>query len=170
MPVVDHKIQAQTEGSVPVAVITLSDTRTPETDASGQLIQRLLLENGHQVVAYHVLKDEPAVLSAVLDDLTTPEHPCKIIICNGGTGISKRDSTYEAISAKLEKTLVGFGELFRMLSYAEVGAAAMLSRATAGTYRGRVIFSTPGSSNAVQLAMEKLILPELQHLAWEVLR
>jgi molybdenum cofactor biosynthesis protein B len=134
------------------------------------LIQRLLSEVGHQVVAYHVLKDDPTLISALLDDLTAPDHPCKIIICNGGTGISKRDSTFEAVSAKLEKTLPGFGELFRMFSYQEVGASAMLSRAVAGTYRGRIIFSTPGSTNAVQVAMEKLILPELQHLAWEMLR
>ena len=94
----------------------------------------------------------------------------RLIIFNGGTGISQRDRTYDVISRRLEKELPGFGELFRMLSFQEVGAAAMLSRATAGVYRGTVIFSTPGSPNAVQLAMEKLILPEIQHLAWELVR
>ena len=93
-----------------------------------------------------------------------------MIIFNGGTGISQRDRTYDVISRKLEKTVPGFGELFRMLSYQEVGAAAMLSRATAGVYRNKVVFSTPGSPNAVGLAMEKLILPEIQHLAWELIR
>jgi molybdopterin adenylyltransferase len=165
-----HKSLAQKEGPVPVAVLTLSDSRSPETDTSGQLIHKYLLEAGHQVVFYRVLPDEPALLGQTLDELCTPDHPCKIIICNGGTGISKRDSTYDAIAAKLEKTLPGFGEIFRMLSYAEIGSSAMLSRAVAGVYRGRVIFSTPGSPNAVQIAMEKLILPELQHLAWEILR
>ena len=94
----------------------------------------------------------------------------RLIIFNGGTGISQRDRTYDVISRKLEKTLPGFGELFRMLSYDQVGAAAMLSRATAGVYRNKVIFSTPGSPDAVRLAVEKLILPEIQHLAWELIR
>jgi len=170
MPADEHRAQAQTQGAVPVAVVTVSDTRTPQTDTSGALIQSLLTTNGHLVADYRILPDEPDQIAAVLDALTTPEHPCKIIIFNGGTGISPRDGTYEALAAKLEKTLPGFGELFRSLSYAEVGAAAMLSRALAGTYQGRVVFSTPGSTNAVRLAMEKLILPELQHLAWEIMR
>jgi molybdenum cofactor biosynthesis protein B len=94
----------------------------------------------------------------------------QLILFNGGTGIAPRDTTFDVLSKLLEKTLPGFGELFRMLSYAEVGAAAMLSRATAGTYRGTVVFSTPGSTNAVKLAVEKLIVPELNHLAWEIAR
>lgn len=169
-PVVDHKEQAKKEGAVPVAVVTVSDTRTRETDTSGQLIQERLAAAGHPVVDYHLIKDEPDQIQGVLDTLTAPDHPCKIIIFNGGTGISPRDTTFDALSKKLEKVLPGFGELFRMLSYQEIGAAAMLSRAVAGTYRGRVIFSTPGSSGAVVLAVEKLILPELQHLAWELMR
>lgn len=168
MPVQDHKTQAQAEGVVPVAVVTISDSRTPESDSSGALIQELLQAAGHSIADYRLLPDEPSQIMALLDELTAPEHPCKIIIFNGGTGISQRDSTFEAISARLEKVLPGFGELFRMLSYQEIGAAAMLSRAVAGSYRGRVLFSTPGSRNAVRLAMEKLILPELQHLAWEL--
>jgi len=170
MPSDDHKTKAKSEGAVPVAIVTVSDTRTPETDKSGALIKELLAEHGHLTADYHIVKDDPEQIVATLDDLTTPEHPCKIIIFHGGTGISPRDGTYEAISSRLEKTLTGFGELFRMLSYEEIGSSAMLSRATAGTYRGRVVFSTPGSSNAVKLAMTKLILPELQHLAWEIMR
>jgi molybdenum cofactor biosynthesis protein B len=103
-----------------------------------------------------------------LDMLTAREQPPRLILFNGGTGIAPRDRTYDAISGKLEKTLPGFGELFRMLSYEQVGAAAMLSRATAGVYRGCVVISMPGSVDAVTLAMTKLILPEIQHLAWEV--
>ena len=105
---------------------------------------------------------------AVLDELADGE--ARIILFNGGTGISRRDTTIDMLTAKLEKHLVGFGELFRMLSYEQIGSAAMFSRATAGTYRGKVIISTPGSPAAVQLAWEKLIAPELQHLAWEVAR
>lgn len=169
-PVDEHKQLAKKEGAVPVAVVTVSDTRTPETDTSGQLIHERLAAAGHQVVAYQIIKDEPDQIHTLLDTLTAADHPCKIIIFNGGTGISPRDTTFDALSKKLEKVLPGFGELFRMLSYPEIGAAAMLSRAVAGTYRGRIIFSTPGSSHAVALAMEKLILPELQHLAWEIMR
>jgi molybdenum cofactor biosynthesis protein B len=94
----------------------------------------------------------------------------QLVLFNGGTGISPRDTTYDVVSRYLEKTLPGFGELFRMLSYQEVGAAAMFSRATAGVYRGTLIFSMPGSPNAVQVALEKLIIPEINHLAWEVAR
>lgn len=170
-PANDHQAQAEaTFPAVAVAIVTVSDTRTPETDTSGQLIRELLTAAGHEVVAYHILKDEPAQIHVLLEELTAETHPSQIIIFNGGTGISKRDTTYDALAAKLEKVLVGFGEIFRMLSYAEIGAAAMLSRAVAGTYRGRVIFCTPGSSHAVKLAMEKLIVPQLAHLAWEVMR
>ena len=170
MPVEDHKQQAESEGAVPVAVVTVSDTRDEETDKSGQLIKELLGREGHIVADYRIVKDEPTQIDALLDELTADDHACRVIIFNGGTGISPRDSTFEAIHARLEKILPGFGEIFRMLSYEEIGAAAMLSRAVAGTLRGRIVFSTPGSSNAVRLAMEKLILPELQHLAWEIMR
>jgi molybdenum cofactor biosynthesis protein B len=156
------------QGSVPIAIVTVSDTRTPDTDASGQLIRQLAQSAGHQIVAYRIVQDEPDQVAAVLDELSAGE--ARLIIFNGGTGISQRDRTYDAISQRLEKTLPGFGELFRLLSYEQVGAAAMLSRATAGVYRGRVVFSTPGSPNAVRLALEKLILPEIQHLAWELIR
>lgn len=155
--------------NVPVrcAVITVSDTRTEETDRSGALMKSLLLEHGFEVVHYQIVPDEPEEILQILDTIPAASEA---VLFNGGTGISKRDTTFEAISSRLEKTLPGFGELFRMLSYEEIGASSMLSRATAGLYRNTLIFSTPGSTNAVRLAMEKLILPQLKHLAWEVIR
>jgi molybdenum cofactor biosynthesis protein B len=164
----DHRRQAASQGSVPLAIVTVSDTRTPETDTSGRLIRELAEAAGHQVVGYRVVPDEPEQVAVALTELAGGE--ARLIIFNGGTGISRRDRTYDVISQALEKTLPGFGELFRLLSYQEIGAAAMLSRATAGVYQGKVVFSTPGSPNAVRLAMEKLILPEIQHLAWELVR
>jgi molybdenum cofactor biosynthesis protein B len=163
-----HRQQATSQGSVPLAIVTVSDTRTPETDTSGALIRELVEAAGHQIVDYRIVKDEPDQVAQALDDFAA--GAARLIIFNGGTGISQRDRTYDVISKKLEKTLPGFGELFRMLSYEEVGAAAMLSRATAGVYHNRVIFSTPGAPNAVRLAVAKLILPEIQHLAWELIR
>jgi molybdopterin adenylyltransferase len=163
-----HRQLATAQGSVPLAIVTVSDTRTPATDTSGQLIRTLAEAAGHQIVDYRIVKDEPDQVAQALADFSA--GAARLIIFNGGTGISQRDRTYDVISKLLEKTLPGFGELFRMLSYEQVGAAAMLSRATAGVYRNRVIVSTPGSPNAVQLAMEKLILPEIQHLAWELIR
>ncbi len=148
-------------------VITCSDTRTPETDTSGQLIQKLLKEKGHSIAAYHLVKDEP---SQIKDRITVglANEAVQAIIINGGTGISRRDSTFEAVDAMLEKRLDGFGEVFRYLTYQEIGSPAIMSRATAGIIQGRVLFSTPGSENAVRLAMEKLILPELGHLVKEL--
>lgn len=148
-------------------VITCSDTRTPDTDTSGQLIQKLLKEQGHTVAAYHLVKDEPSEIKAKINAALTNKK-IQAIIINGGTGISKRDSTFEAVDAMLEKRLVGFGEVFRYLTYQEIGSPAIMSRATAGIIQGRVLFSTPGSENAVRLAMEKLILPELGHLVKEL--
>lgn len=162
-----HRAAAGHE-AVAIAIVTVSDTRTPETDVSGQLIRELAEAAGHRIVAHRIVRDEPDQVAAALDELAAGE--ARLIIFNGGTGISRRDRTYDVISRAIEKPLPGFGELFRMLSYQEVGAAAMLSRATAGVYQGKVLFSTPGSPNAVRLAMEKLILPEIQHLAWELVR
>jgi molybdopterin adenylyltransferase len=164
----DHRKQAQSQGSVAIAIVTVSDTRTPETDVSGKLIRDLAEGAGHAVVDYRIVKDEPDQVAQALDDFAA--GTAQLIIFHGGTGISRRDRTYDVISRSLEKTLPGFGEIFRMLSYHEIGAAAMLSRATAGVYRQKVVVSVPGSPNAVQLAMEKLILPEIQHLAWELVR
>lgn len=162
----EHKTLSR-ETPVRCAVITVSDTRTVETDGSGAAMKTFLAEAGHTVAVYRIVPDEPQIISELLDELA---GEVEAILLNGGTGISKRDNTFEAISTKLEKTLPGFGELFRMLSYEEIGAGSMLSRATAGLYRNTLIFSTPGSTNAVNLAMSRLIIPELQHLVWEVIR
>ena len=151
------------EISVKCAVITVSDTRTPETDKSGQLIHQLLINGNHVVKKYEIIPDEPAQIQQQLELISTnPE--IDVVILNGGTGIAPRDTTYDALEKLLEKTLPGFGEVFRSLSYQEIGSRAIASRAVAGVYRGKLIFSLPGSSNAVRLAMEKLILPELTHL------
>lgn len=164
----EHREKAG-HGAVNLAIVTVSDTRTPETDVNRQYIEQKLTELGHIVAAYRLIKDEPDQVAAALDELAALPD-VRIILFNGGTGISPRDTTYDVISSMLEKTLPGFGELFRMLSYQEVGAAAILSRATAGVYQRTLVFSMPGSPNAVQVALEKLILPELNHLAWEVVR
>jgi molybdenum cofactor biosynthesis protein B len=155
--------------SVTIAIVTVSDTRTPETDENRHYIERRMNELGHTVAAYRLIKDEPDQVAAALEELVALPT-IRLVLFNGGTGISPRDTTYDVISRILEKPLPGFGELFRFLSYQEVGAAAMLSRATAGVYKGTLVFSMPGSPNAVQVALEKLILPEINHLAWEVVR
>lgn len=149
--------------TVTCAVITVSDTRSPETDRSGQLIKHLLVDNGHAVATYTILKDEPAQIRAQLEILGKRSN-LDTVIFNGGTGIAPRDTTYDAIESLLEKTLPGFGELFRFLSYQEIGSRAIASRAIAGVYQSKLIFSLPGSTNAVQLAMQQLIMPELAHL------
>lgn len=164
-----HREAASSRGPVACAIVTVSDTRTEETDKSGTLIRERLEAAGHRVVFYRIVKDEPEQISALLDEIAA-EGEARVVMFNGGTGIARRDTTYDSLSRKLEKTLPGFGELFRMLSWEEIGAAAMLSRATAGVYRERLVFSMPGSSNAVRLAMERLIIPELEHLAWELTR
>lgn len=164
----EHKAIAAQQGPVPISIVTVSDTRTPETDENAAYLRDQITAAGHTVADYRLIKDEADQVSAVLDELV--DGNTRIILFNGGTGIAPRDRTFDALSRKLEKTLPGFGELFRMLSYEQVGAAAMLSRATAGVYRNTVIISTPGSPAAVQLAWEKLIVSELAHLAWEVVR
>ena len=161
----EHK--ARGPAAISCGIITCSDTRTPETDKSGQLIRELLTKEGHRIDAYHVVKDEPTDVKKLVQQLGKDEALGAIII-NGGTGISQRDSTFEAIDELLEKRLVGFGEIFRYLSYKDIGSSAILSRATAGLYQGKVIFSIPGSSGAVRLAMEALILPELPHIVGEM--
>jgi molybdopterin adenylyltransferase len=153
--------------SVRCAVLTVSDTRTPESDRSGGLIRDLLDMKGHQVVAYAIVPDEPVRIRETLDAWAARED-VQAILTNGGTGIAGRDTTYDALAGVLEKRIDGFGELFRMLSYQEIGAAAMLSRAVAGVYRGRLVAAMPGSTNAVKLAMTKLLLPELGHLVYEI--
>jgi molybdenum cofactor biosynthesis protein B len=150
--------------SVRCAVITVSDTRTLDNDTSGQFIQQALTQASHTVSAYHIVKDEPEDIRRLLTHYIQ-EPDTEAILLNGGTGLSSRDGTYEVVQSCLEKELTGFGELFRYLSYAEIGAAAMLSRATAGVARGTVLVSMPGSTAAVRLAMEKLLVPELAHMS-----
>lgn len=149
--------------TVNCGVITVSDTRSPQTDRSGQLIQQVLIAAGHSIGFYTLLPDEPSQIHTQLQTLALYSD-LSVLIFNGGTGIAPRDTTYDAIAALLEKQLPGFGELFRWLSFQEIGSRAIATRAVAGTYQGKLIFSLPGSTNAVRLAMEALILPELVHL------
>ena len=145
------------------AVITVSDTRDEATDKSGNFIKQSLLNAGHLVSQYLIVKDEPDLIRSHMQALAElPE--LEAVILNGGTGIAPRDTTYDAIAALLSKTLPGFGEMFRYLSWQEVGSRAIASRAVAGIYRDKLIFSLPGSSGAVKLAIEQLILPEVVHL------
>lgn len=149
--------------SVRCAVLTISDTRTTETDQSGILIQDKLTAAGHQIVTYRILPDEPdQIREQVAAWLLNPE--IQACLLNGGTGIAPRDTTYEAIAGLLTTPIPGFGELFRSLSYQEVGSRALASRAIAGVSHHTLVFAMPGSSNAVRLALEALILPELSHL------
>lgn len=157
----------QSSLKVNCAVITVSDTRSPETDRSGQLIGQLLLEAGHRVSVYQILKDEPAQIQAQLAELGQGSD-VDAVIFNGGTGIAPRDTTYDALESLLDKTLPGFGEIFRFLSYQEIGSRAIASRAVAGVYRSKLVFSIPGSTAAVKLAVQQLILPELVHLVTQL--
>lgn len=144
-------------------VLTVSDTRTPETDTSGRAIRELLAGAGHEIAGHRIVRDEPSEVSAVVREQVA-NGTLQVVVTTGGTGITSRDGTFEAIDGLLEKRLDGFGELFRMLSFQEIGAAAMLSRATAGTIQRKAIFVLPGSENAVRLALTRLILPELGHV------
>ena len=154
--------------SVNCAVITVSDTRIPETDRSGDTIRQLLLSAGHTIGSYRIIPDEPTLVRAELDRAADFRPSIRAIIFNGGTGISARDTTYDAIAGALTKKLPGFGEIFRWLSYQDIGSRAIASRAIAGSYNQLLVFSLPGSSNAVRLGMEKLILPELTHLVTQL--
>ena len=159
--------RADAPDSVGCAVLTVSDTRTPESDASGALIRETVSFSGHRVVDYRIVRDEPVQIREVLSEWIERDE-VQAVLTNGGTGIAARDTTYDAISGMLEKRIDGFGELFRMLSWQEVGAAAMLSRAVAGVTGGTLIVAMPGSTNAVRLALTKLIVPELGHLVYEI--
>jgi molybdenum cofactor biosynthesis protein B len=166
MSVTEHKKEAP--HMIRCKVITISDTRTIDTDKSGKLMIDLLKEAGHEVVSYEIVKDEKeAIRAAILRGCEQTD--IDVVLTNGGTGIAKRDVTIETVKEIIEKEIVGFGELFRMLSYTEdIGSAAILSRAIAGVANDTAIFSTPGSSGAVRLAMTKLILPELGHVVREI--
>jgi molybdenum cofactor biosynthesis protein B len=153
--------------SVRCFVLTISDTRTEQNDTSGDAIAAALTGAGHVVSGRRLVRDEPATVSALV---TREAAHAQAIITTGGTGITSRDSTYEAISGLLHKRMEGFGELFRMISYGEIGAAAMLSRACAGSIGRTAVFSLPGSEHAVRLAMDKLILPEIGHVVRELSR
>lgn len=163
-----HRAAAAARGPIAIALITVSDTRTDETDTNGHYLKEAAAAAGHVVAFQRIIRDEPAAVAEALGRAVAAG--AKAILFNGGTGIAPRDTTYDALAARLEKTLPGFGELFRMLSFEQVGAAAMLSRAVAGVYRGAAVFSVPGSPKAVQLAWERLIEPELAHLVAELER
>jgi molybdenum cofactor biosynthesis protein B len=154
--------------SVRCFVITISDTRTEANDTSGDIIVGLLVTSGHVLVGRTLVQDDPQAVKGAI--ASGRAHSAQVIITTGGTGITSRDSTYEAIASMFDKTLDGFGELFRMLSFPEIGSAAMLSRACAGTIGRMAVFSLPGSEAAVRLAMTKLILPEIGHVVRELTR
>ncbi|MEE9152029.1 MAG: molybdenum cofactor biosynthesis protein B [Thermoplasmata archaeon] len=164
MGIEEHKKHAHT--TVNCAVITVSTSRTIDSDESGKSITNLLKNEGHHMVHHTLVKDDISEIRAALEDFLKNQN-IQAIILNGGTGISKKDVTIEAIKPFLEKELTGFGELFRYLSYKEIGSPAILSRAMACVGKGKLIFCLPGSTNACKLAMEKLILPELGHMVYE---
>jgi molybdenum cofactor biosynthesis protein B len=161
MAVAEHKSAAPQ--SVRCFIVTVSDTRTIDNDVSGNTIADLLKAAGHVVAGRTIIRDDPELVHSTVERrLADPD--VQVIITNGGTGVSSRDSTYEAIDTLLEKRLDGFGDLFRMLSYEEIGPAAMLTRACAGLVARRIVIALPGSPGAVRLAMDKLVIPELGHL------
>lgn len=163
----EHKATAPK--SIGCYVVTVSDTRTEETDTGGRAIIELLNAAGHRIIGRSLVRDDPEQLrDAIGRQLANPD--VQVIITTGGTGITSRDCTFEAISSMLWKRLDGFGELFRMLSYDQIGSGAIMSRALAGTIAGRIIVSLPGSEGAVRLALEKLLIPELGHLVREATR
>ena len=161
MSVEEHK--ARGKRSINCFVVTVSDTRDETTDESGQLIKSLLADEKHLLADYRIVKDEPTEIEALMRRALLDDR-VEAMIVNGGTGIAPRDGTYEVIVGLLDKRLDGFGEIFRYLSYQDIGSAAIMSRAVAGSSGGKVLISLPGSKGAVRLAMEKLILPELRHM------
>ncbi|MCA1718190.1 MAG: MogA/MoaB family molybdenum cofactor biosynthesis protein [Actinobacteria bacterium] len=152
---------------VRVAVLTISDTRTPETDTGGNAIVELMREAGHEISRREIVEDDAPRIEVVLQEFLA-DASVDAVITTGGTGISARDTTYEVVSRLIDKKLDGFGELFRMLSYEEIGGAAILSRAVAGASGSKFVACLPGSTNAVRLAMEKLLVPEIPHVVFEL--
>jgi molybdenum cofactor biosynthesis protein B len=165
MSVAEHKAHAPTR--VACFILTISDSRTLATETSGKAIAELLKMHGHTIVGREVVKDEPADVARIVGEQLRRDE-VEAIITTGGTGLSRRDSTYEALTKLFEKQLDGFGELFRMLSFEAIGPAAMLSRACAGVVNGKIVFALPGSPNAVTLALTRLIIPELGHIRKEL--
>lgn len=161
----DHK--SKSGKSVSVFVATISDTRNEETDTSGKYIKEKLSAAGHTLSGYTLLKDEPEEIKKLLGNLPADTQA---VILNGGTGISRRDRTYDAVISKLDKVLPGFGEIFRMLSFQDIGTSAIMSRAVAGLMGEIVVISIPGSTGAVSLAMDSIIINELPHMVWEASR
>lgn len=155
-------------GEVRVAVVTVSDSRSADDDTNRAFLEGALAAAGHRLSAYRLVRDEPGEVIEALEAMLA--SPAQAILFNGGTGLSRRDNTFEALAARIQQPIPGFGELFRMLSWEQVGSAAMLSRAMAGLCEGRLVVSLPGSPAAVRLAWEKLLLPELRHLVWELER
>ena len=161
-----HEHHAAAPRTVTVAVVTLSDSRSPADDRTGDTIVALLEAAGHSGAGRELVREDPPAIRAALEAALA--GPAQAVILNGGTGIAPRDSTPEIVAPLLECELPGFGELFRQLSFREIGAAAMLSRALAGVARGKLLFALPGSKAACRLALERLILPELGHLVGEL--
>ncbi len=161
MTVHEHKEKAAK--SLGIMVITVSDTRVETTDQSGQVIKEMLVGVGHRIVGYQIVKDEPNEIENLLRQ-TLGRKDLEVIILNGGTGIAPRDGTYEVVDRLMQKRLDGFGEIFRYLSYQDIGSAAIMSRACAGIAGDKVMISLPGSKGAVQLAMGQLVLPEMGHM------
>lgn len=162
-----HRHRESAPEHVRLAVLTISDTRTPENDTGGDTIEELMHDAGHEIVARRIVKDDAArIRTEIVNLLARPDADA--VITTGGTGISARDTTYEVVDRMIEKKLDGFGEIFRALSYEEIGAAAILSRAVAGTVGTKLVACLPGSRNAVRLAVEKLLVPEIAHVIFEL--
>jgi len=164
MGVSDHRASAGAMGAVACAVLTVSDSRTETTDDSGRSIQRSLTDAGHCLMDYELIRNDPWRIQAAVRRFLQGTGQCLVV--TGGTGAGRRDLTIESVTPLLEKVLPGFGELFRALSYAEIGSAAILSRALCGIARGKVVCCLPGSEAAVRLALTRLLIPELPHLVW----
>ena len=163
----EHK--AEGPQGVSCSVVTLSDTRNEEDDTSGRLIINSLVENGHNADFYKIVKDEPEQIRSAIETFSK-NNSVQVILTNGGTGITKRDTTYDVVVSILDKEMPGFGELFRNISYQEIGTPAILTRATAGVFNDTIIMTLPGSGNACRTALDKIILPEISHMVREVLR
>ena len=162
-----HRHRESAPEHVRLAVLTISDTRTPENDTGGDTIEELMRRAGHEIVERRIVKDDAArIRTEIVNLLARPDADA--VITTGGTGISARDTTYEVVDRMIEKKLDGFGEIFRALSYEEIGAAAILSRAVAGTVGTKLVACLPGSRNAVRLAVEKLLVPEISHVIFEL--